>query len=293
VRLTALAAAGVAVAALAWLWASGGLAALGWRIAAEQRAMQDALAGAIAALRGGDGAAAATLVALCGAYGFLHALGPGHGKALVAGAALGSRATARRMALVALAGALAQAGVAIALVYGAFALLEVTARGLADGAVRWLTPAGDLAVAAVGAWLLARGLGAWRAAPAAGGGGADACRGHRHGPSAQEAARAESPAALLALVAGMAVRPCTGAIFVLVIAWRMGAPEVGAAGVLAMGLGVAAFTTLVAWAAVRSRELAFGPAAGAVRLLGPGLQVAAGGVILALGGLALVGRLAA
>ncbi len=293
----------LALAALACLalWASGGFATLGWWVAARQRALQDALAGEISALRGGRDAALWGLLALCAAYGFLHALGPGHGKALIAGAAVGTRATARRMALIALAGGLAQAGVAIVLVYGGLAVLGLTARGLTDGAARWVPPLGNLAIAAIGAWILARGLAALRRSRAeARGRGHDhgdehgpAC-GHRHGPSAEQAARATSVGATLALVAGMAARPCTGAMLVLVIAWRMDLAWAGVGAVVAMGLGTAAFTALVAWLAVSSREAALLSAGsgGAARLLAPGLQIVAGGAILAVAGLSLIATIA-
>lgn len=287
-------------ALIAAVWATGGFAMLAWWLQGQQRALQSALAGAISALRADAPAAVWSLVALCGVYGFLHALGPGHGKALIAGAAVGTRATARRMALIALLGSVAQALVAIALVYGGFALFGVTARSLTDEATRWTGPLGNVVIALMGAWILARGLRALQ--PAVGRTGlhgaghahhGHAC-GHDHGPSPAAAAQAVGLGATLALVAGMAARPCTGAIFVLVVAWRMGAPVAGAAGVLAMGLGTAAFTALVAWFAVTSREAALlsaGPS-GAARRVGPGLQILTGGMILAIAGALLLSDIA-
>ena len=287
----------LALACLA-IWATGGFASLAWWAAGQQRALQGALAGEIAALRAGDSAALWGLMGLCAAYGFLHALGPGHGKALIAGAAVGTRATARRMASIALLGSLAQAAVAIGLVYGGLALLGVTARGLTDGAERWIPLLGNLAIALVGAWLLLRGLRGVRGADAAALPHAHAqdhahgpgC-GHNHGPSAEQAARATSLGETLALVAGMAARPCAGALFVLVIAWRTDLAWAGAGAVVAMGLGTAAFTALVAWVAVAGREAAFLSAGGDAGLLPAALQILAGGAILTLAGLALVASL--
>ena len=289
--------AGLFLAALALgiaaLWASGALTALAWWALGAQRAMQDALGAQAAALRDGGGAFWA-LVGVCAAYGFLHALGPGHGKALVAGASIGTRATARRMALIALAGSVGQALVAIALVYGGLWALGATARGLSEGAERWLAPLGGLLVAGIGVWLLARGVAGLR--PAQGHGhhhhhGHDhdhAACGHKHGPTAEEAERAVGFWGAAALVGAIAARPCLGAIFVLAICWRIGALWAGAAAVLAMGLGTAAFTAAVAWLAVTSRDAAILSAGegSAGRLVGPGLQILSGAAILFAGGLA-------
>ena len=78
------------------------------------------------------------------------------------------------------------------------------------------------------------------------------------------------------------------------IAWRMGLPAAGAAAALAMGLGTAAFTLIVAWLAVTSRDAAFlGAGEGrAARLLAPALQIGAGGLMLVVGGALAAGGLA-
>jgi ABC-type nickel/cobalt efflux system permease component RcnA len=278
VRLTAAALLAVAAVAALLAWWTGTHQAALWWVASRQRALQDALADGIRDVHAGRSAAFWSLIAVCAAYGFLHAVGPGHGKALVAGAALATRATALRMALIAVAGSLAQAAVAIALVCGGFALFEATARGTVEGAERWAAPVGNLAIAVIGGWLLLRGVRSLR------GGRAHAGCGHHHGPDPQEVGRAGLGAAL-ALVGAMAARPCTGALFVLVIAWRMGLAAEGAAAVLAMGLGTAAFTVAVATLAVAGRDAALLTAGGGrTALLGSWLQIAAGGLILALGG---------
>jgi ABC-type nickel/cobalt efflux system permease component RcnA len=295
-RLTAGLLLVLAAAAALALWASDGFQIIGWWVVQQQHAVQSALAGRIQALRAGEPAALWSLIALCAGYGFLHALGPGHGKALVAGAAVGTGATARRMALIATAGSLGQAAVAIALVYGALAIFEATARGTVAAADRWVAPAGNLAVALSGAWILWRGLRALGAARS----GAHAhdhgpsC-GHAHGPDPAEVARATGPAATLALIAAMAARPCTGALVGLVLAGRLGLAGAGIAAVVAMGLGTAAFTVLVAVMAVASRDAAF-VAAGdgrAARLLAPGLQILAGVMILGIGAVLAMAGLAA
>jgi ABC-type nickel/cobalt efflux system permease component RcnA len=265
-------------------WATDGLQTLTWWAAQKQHGLQDALARHIRDLRRGDGAAFWSLIVACATYGFVHALGPGHGKLLISGASVATRATARRMALIAVAGSLAQAGFAILIVFGCFALFAATARGTLDVADSWIVPLGNAAIAAIGAWLVLRGLRTLH-------GSADDHRrarehhgtgcGHNHGPTPEQAARATSPGATLALIGGMAARPCTGALLVLAVAWRLELPLAGAAAALAMGLGTAAFTVLVAVLATSTRDAALlGAGTGrAARLLAPVLQITAGGAI--------------
>ncbi len=281
-----------AAAALGALWWSGGFAILAWWIVGLQRELQSTLAAEITALRGGEPHALAGLLGFCAAYGFLHAVGPGHGKLLVAGAAVGSAASARRMAGIAVAGSLAQALFALVLVYGGLALVGATARATIGASETWALPFGHAAVAAIGLTIAVRGLRTWRVARPGHGHHHDADHacgcGHDHGPDLRTAAAATGFAATAGLVGAMAVRPCSGAMMLLAIAWSMGLAAAGAAGVLAMGLGTAAFTVVVALLAVSGRETtlaSFGDGR-AARLL-PALQIGAG-LLLAVSGTTLL-----
>lgn len=227
-----------------------------------------------------------------GSYGFVHALGPGHGKYLIGGVGLGTAVPARRLLGLALASSLAQALWAIALVYGGFSLFETSARRMTRLAEDALAPISYLAIGGVGIVLAWRGLRGLmrlsvRGARAQGDHGADhhdhaTCGCHAHGPTAQQAAEATTMRNALALVGSIAIRPCTGAIFLLVIAWQMEIRAAGAAAVVVMGMGTAALTGMVAVSSTFARGMTWTTAdrSGASALTFPLLQALAGGFVV-------------
>ncbi|MEM9797084.1 MAG: hypothetical protein AAF919_11370 [Pseudomonadota bacterium] len=256
-----------------------------------QREFQDAMARALRAVQAGDPAAVAGLCAATALYGVVHAAGPGHGKVLIGGAALASGATFRRMAVLTLASSLAQAATAIALI-GALALvLRMGAMRVGHIADSWLAPASYVAIAAIGGLLIFRGVKMMRTSDTASrkqahshdhGHGACGC-GHAHGPTADQVASLSSWRDAAALVVSIALRPCTGALFLLAIALRLDLFWTGALAVMTMGLGTAAFNLTIAGSGVMARRLAmFGAEAGDVRALSAGAHVLGGGLIVAL-----------
>ena len=223
--------------------------------AGEQRTFQNAMAGALRGIQTGDPRAVWTLCSATAAYGFFHALGPGHGKVLIGGAALASGATLKRLSILTVISSLAQAATAILLVGGLYFVLQIGSADLADLTEAWLAPASYAAIAAIGVVLVFRGARSWhkmgQAKQAAHG-----CCGHAHGPSIQEIATLTSARDAVALIASIAMRPCTGALFVLVIAARFDAFAVGCLAVITMGLGTAAFNLTVVTSGVAARRLA-------------------------------------
>lgn len=241
--------------------------------ASEQRRFQNSMADAIRALRSGQSEAILALFAGAGAYGFFHAVGPGHGKALIGGVGLGTQVSARRLLSLSVLSSLAQSIWAILLVYGGFWLLEVSAQRMTALAENFLAPLSYVAIALVGVLLMWRGV---RALPKTTQSHTpdhdrhhhhhdhhnhdhhhnddhSECGCHAHGPSPEQVAKLASVRETLALIGSIAIRPCTGAIFLLVIAWQMGLQFAGAAAVLVMGLGTASFTGMVAISSVAAR----------------------------------------
>jgi ABC-type nickel/cobalt efflux system permease component RcnA len=273
------------------LWALGLLDGATDAVRAGQRAVQDRMAGAVRALRTGQPGALAGLLGLGFAYGFFHAAGPGHGKMLIGGYGMARRVPLLRLSAIALLASLAQAGVAVALVYGFIAVLDWTRDRVEGLAERVLDPLGLIAVLAIGVWLMWRGgRGLARQRPPAGRDhhhdhhhhdhGADCGCGHAHGPTPDQVAAVTGWRDGAALVAGIALRPCSGALFLLILTWKMGIGAAGIAGTFAMGLGTALVTIAVAIMAVWTREgvLATLPGAGLARAL-PVIELLVGGVV--------------
>lgn len=260
-RALVLSAALALLALAVWLWGLGGAQDVSGWATEGQREVQAAMAGALRALRAGEPGALIGLWGLCFAYGFLHAAGPGHGKLLIGGYGLGTRVPALRLSGLALAASLAQAATAVALVYAGVLALDLTREAMVGVADRIMAPASYAAIGAVGLWLVWRGLrrfrAMWRRQDAhrhvpAPDGTCQSC-GHRHGPTAEEAAQVHGVKEALALIAAVTIRPCTGALFLLILTWRMGIDMAGIIGAFVMALGTASVTVAVALAAVTMR----------------------------------------
>lgn len=124
------------------LWTSGEMGALrGWLLD-QQRGVQNRLAGAVRALRGGQPGAFAALLSVCFGYGVVHAAGPGHGKLVIGSYGLAQRVRLAPLAGIALLASLAQAAVAVALVGAGVWCLAGRAAGCRASARRcWLRSA--------------------------------------------------------------------------------------------------------------------------------------------------------
>jgi ABC-type nickel/cobalt efflux system permease component RcnA len=114
--------------------------------------------------------------------------------------------------------------------------------------------------------------------------------GHKHGPTLAEAEQATSLRDALVLIGGIAIRPCTGALFVLLITWQMGIPMAGIAGAFVMALGTASVTVAVGIAAsgFRGGLMRAVAQAGALTWMMPVVEVAAGLVVVSLSGVLLL-----
>ncbi|AZV79756.1 hypothetical protein EBB79_18970 [Parasedimentitalea marina] len=282
---------------LIWMWGFGGSETILAWAADGQRDVQNAMARSLRALRTKEPGALAALLALCFSYGFFHAAGPGHGKLVIGGYGLGKPVPLLKLAGVSVVASLAQAATAVLLVVGGLTLLDWSREQLTSAADDVMAPLSYGLITLLGLWLLVRGLRRlfqWQPTPhhdhSHEGLSADDIKncpscGHRHGPTAEEAANMSTLRDALAIVGAVAVRPCTGAVFLLLLTWRMGILWAGIAGAFAMGLGTALLTVAVAVAAVTLRKGTL------LQLQGPGalraaamLEILAGTVVAVLAG---------
>lgn len=271
-----------AVLGFAVLWTMGVFDTISAFAFEQQREGQNALARGLRALRSGEPGALLAVLGLAFSYGFFHAAGPGHGKILIGGYGLARRVNALRLSALALASSLAQATSAIILVYAGIFVLNWGRERLVGVTENFLAPASYAAIALIGLWLAIRGARrflAMRAENKAHECGH--CCNHRHGPTSEEVAALGGWRDTLMLVGSIAIRPCTGAIFLLVITYAMGVPFVGILGAYAMGIGTSAITIFVALGAVWFRDgLTVSTGNGRLaRLAFPTLELAAGVMI--------------
>lgn len=239
--------------ALVAFWWLGGFDHLAYWAAGQQREFQNTMALSLRSARAGEAGAVFALLGACFAYGLAHAAGPGHGKVLIGGYGFARAVPMLRLSLIALAASLGQAVTAVALVYTGVLILNLGREVMIDATEAVMAPISYGAIALIGLWLVWRGLRRLQqpAQDHSHQGDGDECTscGHAHGPSLDQVESAGTLREALVLIAGIAVRPCTGALFVLIITWQMGIGMLGITGAFAMALGTALVTIAVGLAA--------------------------------------------
>jgi ABC-type nickel/cobalt efflux system permease component RcnA len=268
------------------LRANGPFAGLLSWVADTQQSMQRDLAASVKRLKSGNAIAAVlALAGLSFLYGVVHAVGPGHGKAIISSYVVANEETVRRGIMISFLAAAMQAVTAIALVSAL--LIAFSATGLELNA--WsnqLESVSYALIALIGLYLLSTQiLQLWRRSlPAAENHAAPGNPGHehadhhshRHHDHAHDQHRAHGEACdhcghivearqfagpfswrkVMAVVFSVGIRPCTGAILVLVFALTQGLFWAGVAATFAMALGTAITVAVLASLALGSRELA-------------------------------------
>jgi len=296
---------------------------VGWLLAKQSEFYRE-ISSTIRAAKS-DGSAVWSLFVISFLYGIFHAAGPGHGKAVISSYLVANQETARRGIVLSFASAMMQSLVAVLIVAICAALLNATAATMC-GTEKTIEIASYALIAAFGARLVWTKGGAFmRALQSAQPKPAlamaahphdrgqhhdhdhphdhnhhahvhDEHCGHSHGPDPGELAGPGGWRRGLSAVLTVGVRPCSGAILVLVFALAQGLFWAGIVATFIMGLGTAITVATIAVIALSAKELARRLSAGREgggALVMRGVEFAAGGLVLLFGAGLLFGYIAA
>ena len=207
-------------------------------------------------------------------YGVFHAAGPGHGKAVIGSYLLATKAPLRKGVQLSFISALAQGAVAILLVWGMAQLLDIA--GAITETTRVLELASSAAIGLIGIWML------WRLAQGKSSCGHDHSKDHLHDHShhdcghhheheckhhahQHDAKLLDTPddevktakRSTIAMVSAIGIRPCTGAVLVLLFATSTGIFQWGVLATLVMSLGTGLTVSALALLSVLFRDGSF------------------------------------
>ena len=284
------------------LWARG-----------KQQAFYSRMAAALRQMRTGSGLAASwTLMLLSFGYGVFHAAGPGHGKAVISAWALATENELKRGVLIAFMSAIIQALTAITLVSVLF-LIVASVGAAARDVAGVLESASYALIGVMGLYLIWTALRQFLPAREAESRqfdsfeplrnstagathvhGPDCGCGHAHVPEAHQLRGGWSSARAFSLAFAVGIRPCTGAILVLVFANGLGLYWAGILSTFAMAAGTFLTVSAIAAIAVYAKQLAtrFARRDGRwLNWLGFGLRLGGGAAIAGLGTILFLGSL--
>jgi ABC-type nickel/cobalt efflux system permease component RcnA len=246
-----------------------------------QRQMNGDMRRNLAALQDGWSVEAVGLILLAAfLYGVFHAVGPGHGKVVIGSYFATRRARIAQGLTAALIAALVQAATAVAVVGALAGLLALAPREVMAQAA-WLEVGSYALIAVVGLNM------GWRTLTDRGCGHDhhhhhDGCCHHEHD---------DQGCGLFAVAAAVGLRPCSGAILVLLFTLGNGMFLVGVAATVAMALGVALTVSVLGLGALGLNRLVERLGGGGVRLR-KGLALAGATAITLMGLVLLLGSLA-
>ncbi|MHA6297409.1 HoxN/HupN/NixA family nickel/cobalt transporter [Devosia sp. CAU 1758] len=273
----------------------------GW-LQTQQRDFYAALTASLDALRT-DWTAFWVLGGLSFLYGIFHAAGPGHGKVVISSYVLANEQQLRQGIVLSGLSALTQSLVAIGFVLVLAGLLNLTSTAMGEAA-HWVGVVSYAMVALLGLWLVLRKVLGWGHSHDHDhhhdhqGHDHDHHHSHAHQDHGHNMHHAVGPGDIrgnwreqLGVVVAVGLRPCSGALVVLVFALSQGLLAAGIAAVLLMGLGTAITVAALATLAVTAKGLAgrIGGADSAIaRTLVWWAELAGALVVLAFGVLLLV-----
>jgi nickel/cobalt transporter (NicO) family protein len=245
---------------------------LGW-VAQQQASFYQALSDALARLKT-DNNAFWVLGGLSFLYGIFHAAGPGHGKVVISSYVLANEQQVRRGVILSFLAAMLQSAVAIAFALVAAGLLSLTSMAM-GAAISWIEIVSYGLVTGLGLWLIGRKVFGWGAHNRGHDEDADRHAAHAHlydehdhvhghDHQREDHVHAITPAQIkgdwreqAAVVLAVGLRPCSGALVVLVFALSQSLLPAGIAAVLLMGLGTGITVAVLASLAVSLKGLTY------------------------------------
>jgi nickel/cobalt transporter (NicO) family protein len=235
----------------------------------QQQNFYGSISSSLRQLKSGSSMAAAwTLLVLGFGYGVFHAAGPGHGKVVISSWLLASENDLKRGLLVAFLSSLFQALTAI-IVVSVLLLLVASVGAVVRDITGYLESASYAMIFGLGLYMIYLATRGWFKKRSSeikfeivnphfdAGHVHDANCGHAHAPTPQEV-RGDDWSLKKALTLSFAVglRPCTGAILVLLSANALGLYWAGIASTLAMGFGVFLTVAVIATITVYGKNFA-------------------------------------
>ena len=266
----------------------------------KQQEFYGSMSGALRQIRTGSVATAAwTLMVLSFGYGIFHAAGPGHGKTVISAWLLATENELKRGILIAFLSSIIQALVAILLV-SVLLLVVASAGSTARDFAGFLESASYAMIGAMGLYLI------WTALRPNTHHDHhehdhhhhdhvhDEHCGHAHVAEAKQVQGEWSLTKAFSLAFAVGIRPCTGAILVLILANALGIYWAGITSTFVMAIGTFLTVSIIATIAVYSKKLAMRLAARDDKWLGWlafTLRLSGGLAIAGLGGLLFWGSL--
>lgn len=226
-----------------------------------------------------DGSAVWALIGLSFLYGIFHAAGPGHGKVVISSYVLANEQTARRGMTISFLSAFLQGVVAVALIGSAVFFFNLTSFAVTE-ATQWFERASYALIAALGIFLLwQKGVKPYlKRAPIfvheagcaheqshAHNHHHDHSHSHSHEADCGCSGHAPDPSSLTqpltlrsawAAILSVGLRPCSGALIVLVFSAAQGLFLAGVVSTFAMALGTAITVSTLATIAIGAKGLA-------------------------------------
>ncbi|MCB5162134.1 nickel/cobalt transporter [Marinomonas algarum] len=191
-------------------------------------------------------------------YGVFHAAGPGHGKAVISAYMLASKAPLRRGIGLAFLCAGVQAVMAVLIILVLSQVFSLAGKAMKIS--QFFEAASFAAVGLIGLWMLMRLL---RGKSSCGHdhtdhlGHTDSCCNHAHHDDAQADEAHTARRGIWAMVAAVGIRPCTGAVLVLLFSLSANIFIWGLVATFAMALGTAITVATLAAVSVFVRDTGF------------------------------------